>query len=270
MNLKLPFHLSSIFQSSASGKFGTIKGVLIPNILQMIGVILFMRLGWILGSVGLLKMSVIITLSACLLFATGFSLTAIVSNMKMRAGGSYIISRSLGIQFGSAIGILLLISQLCSIALCVTGFSLSFYEFFPHVPMEILKAGTLITLVCVSYFSTDFALKTQLFIFLCLGVAITSIFLGSGGAPETLVPVSNDPRTITFWMGFALFFPAMTGIENGMSMSGDLRNPSRSLPLGTLGAIGIVYSIYMAIMLFLSFHVSSELLQSYPFSLLHL
>lgn len=271
MNLKLPFHLSSIFQSSTSGKFGTIKGVLIPNILQMIGVILFMRLGWVLGSVGLVKMSMIITLSACLLFATGLSLTAIVSNMKMRAGGSYyIISRSLGMRFGSAIGILILISQLCSIALCVTGFSLSFYEFFPHVPIQILKAGTLITLVFVSYFSTDFALKTQLFIFLSLAIAIASIFLGSGGAPETLVPVSNDPSAITFWMGFALFFPAMTGIESGMSMSGDLSNPSRSLPLGTLGAIGIVYSIYMAIMVFLSFHVSSELLTSYPFILYHI
>lgn len=271
MRIKIPLFFSSIFKASPDGKFGTIKGVLIPNILQMIGVILFMRLGWVLGHVGMMEMGIIITLSALLLLATGLSLTAIVSNMKIRAGGAYyLISRNLGIQFGSAIGILILVSQLCSIALCVTGFSLSFYEIFPHIPLPVLKAGTLISLVLISYFSTDLALKTQIFIFTSLATAIAGILLGSGSPPETLVPTQDANSSITFWMGFAMFFPAMTGIESGMSMSGDLQNPSRSLPIGTLGAIGIVYCIYMIIALFLSSHASSELLKSYPFIIYHI
>lgn len=266
--------LGSFFSSCRSGsdgKFGTIKGVLIPNILQMIGVILFMRLGWVLGHVGLMEMGVIITISASLLLVTGISLAAIVSNMKMGAGGAYyLISRALGIEFGSAIGLLILISQLCSIALCVTGFSLSLQEFFPDVPILFFKVGTLTTLFVISYISTDLALKTQIFIFIALVASIGAIFFGSCPPPETLLPTEDALAKVTFWMGFSIFFPAMTGVECGLSMSGDLRNPARSLPRGTLWAIGIVYAIYMALAVFLSYQVPADLLKSYPFIMYHI
>ena len=79
-------------------KFGMFKGVFLPNILQMIGVILFMRLSWILGNVGIVQMSIIIAMSSILLFITSLSMTSIVSNMKVGSGGSYfIISRLLGV-----------------------------------------------------------------------------------------------------------------------------------------------------------------------------
>jgi amino acid transporter len=256
-----------MFRKNADGKFGTLKGVFIPNVLQMIGVILFLRLGWVLGHAGIFQMSIIITLSALLLFITGLSLSTIVSNMKMSGGGAYyLISRALGIEFGSALGVLSCIAQVCSISLCVTGFSLSLYEFFPILSLPLLKAATLIILVLISYFSTDFALKTQFFIFICLTMSIIAIFFGST-SPENLTPLP-EATTLTFWSCFALFFPAMTGIESGMSMSGDLRNPSRSLPIGTLGAIAVVYSIYLSISFFLS-NISPELLKSYPFILYH-
>lgn len=249
------------------GKFGTFEGVFIPNVLQMIGVILFLRLGWVLGHTGVVEMSVIITLSALLLFVTGLSLSSIVSNMKMSGGGAYyLISRALGIEFGSALGVLSCISQLCSISLCVTGFSLSLYEFYPLLSLPLLKAATLTALVLISYFSTNFALKTQLFIFVGLAVSIGAIFLGSTTPSETLVP-TNEAATLSFWGSFAMFFPAMTGIESGMSMSGDLRNPARSLPIGTLGAVAVVYTIYLSIALFLSSFVPPELLRAYPFIL---
>src|SRR5690606_1983755 len=102
---------SLLFRSQTDGKFGTIKGVYIPNVLQMIGVILFMRLGWILGHVGMFTMGSVITLSSTLILLTSLSMTMIVTNMKMKGGGSYyLISRSLGIEFGSAIGVLQCIS----------------------------------------------------------------------------------------------------------------------------------------------------------------
>ncbi len=254
-------------EKALDGKFGTLKGVFIPDVVQMIGVILFLRLGWVLGNAGIFQMSVIITISALLLFITGLSLSAIVSNMKMSGGGAYyLISRALGIEFGSAIGILSCASQLCSISLCVTGFSLSVYEFFPMVSLPLLKAGTLTALVLISYFSTDFALKTQIFIFGTLAVSIGAIFLGSGPPPDSLI-ASTAPATLSFWAAFAMFFPAMTGIESGMSLSGDLKNPARSLPIGTLAAVGSVYAVYLGISLFLSSFVSPELLRSYPFIL---
>lgn len=254
-------------KASSDGKFGTVKGVFIPNVLQMLGVILFLRLGWVLGHAGIVQMSVIITISAILLTITGISLSSIVSNMRMQGGGSYyLISRALGIEFGSAIGILSCVSQMCSIALCSTGFALSLHEFMPHIPLEFLKAGTLISLVLVSYYSTDFALKTQIFIFAALAVSLGSVFLGSGMPPETLAP-STEAASLTFWGCFAMFFPAMTGIESGMSLSGDLRNPARSLPIGTFGAVFLVYTIYMGMAHFLSSFVSPELLRAHPFIL---
>jgi amino acid transporter len=259
-----------MFKKSADGKFGTLEGVFIPNVLQMIGVILFLRLGWVLGHAGIVQMSLIITLSALLLFITGLSLSAIVSNMKMSGGGAYyLISRALGIEFGSALGILSCISQLCSISLCVTGFSLSLHEFFPLLSLPLLKAATLTTLVLISYFSTNFALKTQLLIFVGLALSIGAIFLGSGRPPEALIP-TTEAASLTFWACFAMFFPAMTGIESGMSMSGDLRNPARSLPIGTLGAVALVYTLYLSIALLLSKTVSPELLRAYPFILYYI
>jgi amino acid transporter len=256
-----------MIKKSTDGKFGTFEGVIVPNILQMIGVILFLRLGLVLGQVGIFQMSMIITLSALLLFITGLSLAGIVSNMKMSGGGAYyLISRSLGIEFGGAIGILSCLSQLCSISLCVTGFSLSINEFFPGTSLPIIKAVTLTSLFLISYVSTNLAIKTQIFIFIILALSIGTIFFGSADQLTNLSP-DFSALNLTFWGAFALFFPAMTGIESGMSMSGDLRHPSRSIPFGTLFSIVIVYLVYLGISLFLSNLVPPELLRAYPFIL---
>ena len=259
--------ISSLFISSRDGKFGTVKGVYIPDVLQMIGVILFMRLSWILGHVGMFAMGCVIALSSLLILLTSLSMTAIVSNMKMKGGGAYyLISRALGIEFGSAIGVLQCVSTLCSVALCVTGFSLSISEILPTVPVPLIKAGTLTALLLISYYSTEFALKTQVLIFTLLFTAISAIFWGFSGVPENLSLVPTD-HSMTFWIAFSMFFPATTGIESGMAMSGDLRNPARSLPLGTLAAVGTVFVIYFSIALFLSSNASPEYLRAYPFLL---
>ncbi len=256
-----------MFKNHSDKKLGTIEGVFIPNILQMIGVILFLRLGFVLGHVGIFQMSIIITFSAALLFITSLSLAGIVSNMKMSGGGAYyLISRSLGIEFGGAIGILNSLSQLCSITLCVTGFALSVSEFFPTTSLPVVKVLTLITLFLISYISTNLAIKTQIFIFITLIISIGTIFLGNGDQLAGLNADCMSP-TLTFWGAFAMFFPAMTGIESGISMSGDLRHPSRSISTGTILAVSIVYVVYLSIAFFLSTFVSPELLRSYPFIL---
>jgi len=250
---------------------GAITGVFLPNILQMVGVILFMRLSWIVGHVGIWKMGTIITLSSTLLLITSLSITSIVTNMKMGSGGTYyIISRSLGVEFGSAIGILLCISQITSIALCSSGFSLSLHEFLPQIPLKILEFGTISFLLLLSYFSTNAAIKAQLFIFLILGVSIGSVFFGGAHyIPDTIQPIASQP-SLTFWLGFAMFFPATTGIEAGMSLSGDLRKPSRSLPLGTIASVITAYLLYLSMAIFFSKNVSPELLRSHPLIIEHL
>lgn len=192
--------------------------------------------------------------------------------MKVEGGGAYyIISRILGIEFGSAIGILLCLSQHAAIALCVSGFSISLQQFYPQISLVVIKATTLCSLILISYLSTEFAIKTQVLIFLTILVSMTSIFLGSGATLVESLPLQDLPLTpLTFWMAFAMFFPAATGIEAGMSMSGDLLRPNRSLPLGTIASVLVAYLLYSTLAFFLSKEVAAPLLISYPFILYHL
>ncbi|MBF5059560.1 hypothetical protein [Candidatus Neptunochlamydia vexilliferae] len=264
--LKRPFNLW--FPPRVEGNpegLGTFSGVYLPSVLQMLGVILFMRLGWITGHIGLSKMTVIILMASSILFLTGLSMTSIVTNMKVGSGGSYyIISRSLGMEFGSAIGILLTVAQLTTIAVCVTGFAVSLQELMPGISLPLLKGLTLLALGMVAMLPVDFALKTQGVIFCIVMTAIVSVFLGSSSLiPETITPLASF-ETISFWTAFALFFPATTGIESGMAMSGDLKSPSRSLAIGTLGAVVTAYLAYASLAFFLSKEISSDLLRSHP------
>ncbi|MFZ0564798.1 MAG: amino acid permease [Chlamydiales bacterium] len=266
-----PFNLLNRKRRVNDGKYGVIKGVFLPDILQMIGVILFLRLGWILGHVGIVETSVIISLSSIILLITGLSVAAIATNMRIGAGGSYyIISRSLGVEFGSSIGILICISQTTSIALCVSGFAVSLHEFFPDFSLPLIEVVTLVFLGVIAYISTNLALQTQILIFCALMVSLITIFTGdASNIPESLAP-SDTFSSMPFWIAFAMFFPAATGIESGMSMSGDLRNPSRAIPWGTLGAILMAYLLYLSIALFLSHSVSPAMLRSHPFIIYHL
>ncbi len=268
MSLSVRERIQTFFRVRSEPKMGTFTGVFLPNILQMVGVLLFMRLGWILGCVGLPNMLAILTLSSSILFVTALSISSIVSNMKVGSGGAYyIISRILGVEFGSAIGILLCLAQIASIAICVCGFSLSIQEFFPYLSITAIKSLTLCGLVLISTISTSLAMKTQLIIFSLLIASVGSIFFGSATAQAAPLPTYEtlSAASLPFWAGFALFFPAITGIEVGMAMSGDLKKPSRSLIIGSLAAVLATFLLYCTITLFLSTKIPADLLRSSPF-----
>lgn len=264
--LKKPFDtwFPARTEGNAQG-LGTFSGVYLPSVLQMLGVILFMRLGWITGHIGLPKMTLIILMSSSILFLTGLSMTSIVTNMKVGSGGSYyIISRSLGMSFGSAIGILLTVAQLTTIAVCVSGFAISLQELLPQFSLSFLEICTLAGLAIVASFPVDFALKTQGLIFCIVVTSIASVFFGSShNIPEQIQSLPSV-ETVSFWAAFALFFPATTGIESGMAMSGDLKSPSRSLAIGTLAAVVTAYIAYASLSIFLAAEVPAPLLRSHP------
>ena len=110
-------------ESDASGRFGTFAGVFTPNILTILGIILFLRTGWVVGQAGLLGALAIILLANAISFLTGLSLSSIATSMDVRAGGNYyLISRSLGLEIGGAIGIPLYLSQAISVAFYIIGF----------------------------------------------------------------------------------------------------------------------------------------------------
>src|SRR3990167_74806 len=271
-SLKRPFTIwLPPISSKATEGLGTFSGVYLPNILQMLGIVLFMRLGWITGHLGIVNVTFIILMACSILFVTGLSMNSIVTNMKIGSGGSYyIISRSLGLGFGSSIGVLLAIAQVSTIAICVSGFVITIHDFLPNFPLTTLKITTLLSLAFISIFPTNIAVKTQGVIFFLVLSAILSVFLGGKEyIPTHITPLPNL-ETISFWGAFALFFPAVTGIESGMAMSGDLKNPSRSLAIGTVASVVSAYIIYVSLSFYLANEVSIDLLKSQPLIIQHI
>lgn len=249
--------------------FGTFKGVFTPSILTILGVVMYLRFGYVLGSVGPIWTIVIVTISTMVTFLTAFSLSALATNMKVGGGGAYfIISRSLGLETGAAIGVPLFFAQALGISFYIAGFSESVIGVFKPDwinylqafgdPATIVGIVSLIVLAVLAYFSADLALKTQFIILAMIIASLLVFFTGTGESiKDTIAIAKNTPHVKSlafpsdFWAVFAIFFPAVTGIEAGLSMSGDLKDPAKSLPRGTFAAIGVSYIIYLAIPLYL-------------------
>jgi amino acid transporter len=240
--------------------FGTFKGVYTPSVLTIFGVIMYLRFGWVLGNVGLAGTLLIVTMATAITFLTGLSISAMATNMKVGGGGAYyMISRSLGLEAGAAIGLPLFFARAFGIAFYIAGFTEALLMlgnplpmFDPSISAKIISSGTLVLLTALAYFSADLALKVQFGIFAAIALSLVSFFMGNPSAEALAVPPDAViPPKATFWVVFAVFFPAVTGIEAGLGLSGDLKNPAKSLPLGTLLAIGTGYLVYMILPIFL-------------------
>ncbi len=252
-------------ETGDSQKFGTFVGVFIPCILMLFGVIIFLRLGWIVGLVGSSEALIIITLAALIALVTTLSMSAISTNIEVGKGGVYyMLSRSLGIEVGAAVGIPLYFRQALTVAFCCIGFAESLHDLIPVWSITNIGIGTLIILTILAYTSVRGALKVQVFIFVAILASLASLFTGGGLAIISGEAYTSTAHTLGFWAIFAIFFPAMTGVESSVSLSGDLRNPSRSLPIGTISAILVAYAIYVAISLFLVYHVPMDRLVQDP------
>lgn len=251
--------------------FSTFKGVFTPSILTILGVVMYLRMGWVLGNVGLVATLIMITLGSAITFLTALSLSALATNMRVGGGGAYyIISRSLGVEAGAAIGVPLYIAQALGISFYIAGFSEALVGVFSFLDPTAVGLVALILLGALAYRSADLALRAQFPIMVITLASLVVFYVG--GTPEPLAPESIDTtlRPLSFWPVFAVFFPAVTGIESGLSMSGDLKDPTRSLPRGTILAVLVSYLVYLSIPItFHAFDVPREQLLADPLVMGH-
>lgn len=236
---------------SSNGKLGTFAGVFTPSILTILGIILFLRLGFVVGQAGLGQALIILMLANGISVLTTFSLSAIATNLKVKGGGDYyLISRTLGQQFGGSIGSVLFLAQSVSIAFYCIGFAEVVVGLFGsdnHV-LEQVVAGTAVALLFVlAWLGADWATRFQFGVMTILVIALVSFFIGGFTKWDTALLAGNwaaPDEGLKFWVLFAIFFPAVTGFTQGVSMSGDLKDPGKSLPLGTFMAVGISIVVY--------------------------
>ena len=227
-------------------RFSTFEGVFTPCLLSILGVIMYLRLGWVVGEIGLWKTWGIIFLANGITIATALCMSSIVTNIRIGAGGAFsMITKSLGVEIGGAIGLPLYISQAVSVAFYIAGFTECWLYVFPsHTPLMISLA-VWIGILCVTYISAKLAFRIQYLIMAVIVFSLVSIVLGKPSGAETTALAMPFSHTAPFWYVFAVFFPAVTGILAGVSMSGELKEPKESIPKGTLSAIFLSLIIYL-------------------------
>ncbi len=278
--------------TNPQGRFGTIEGVFTPCVLTILGVIMFMRSGFVIGHSGLWLGLVILGISKLITTLTTLSLSAISTNTKVSGGGVYfMISRSLGPDFGGTIGLTLFIAQAVGVSFYIIGFSEAFIgafvQFFSFViddPQsftvilstykmpQILSSFVVMGLFYLTFKGAEVAMKVQNYVLIILLVSIASFLVG--GIMDFNSDVFEASKTadfsngIGFWTAFAIFFPAATGITAGANMSGDLKNPERAIPKGTLLAILFTIIIYVAQFVLMAGSTSREVLKSTPYEAL--
>jgi len=241
---------------AAAGGLGTFAGVFTPSILTILGIVLFLRLGFVVGSTGLAWALVVIVLANLVSIVTALSLAAIATNLRVKAGGDYyLISRTLGFGFGGAIGLVLFLAQAVSIGFYCIGFAEAVLPLLSRlgVPetswaLHAVGAGAVLLLAALAWLGADLATRFQ---YVVMAVLVAALVAFAGGALRgwdgaTAAANWTAPANgLSFWVAFAIFFPAVTGFTQGVSMSGDLARPSHSIPLGVLAAVGLSLAVYL-------------------------
>ncbi|XP_051764766.1 solute carrier family 12 member 2 isoform X1 [Ctenopharyngodon idella] len=258
-------------ESKGVVKFGWIKGVLVRCMLNIWGVMLFIRMTWIVGQAGIAYSCIIVIMATVVTTITGCSTSAIATNGFVRGGGAYyLISRSLGPEFGGSIGLIFAFANAVAVAMYVVGFAETVVELlinsgalmFDQInDVRIIGTITVILLLGISVAGMEWEAKAQIFLLVILITAIFNYFIGSFIPVEskerfgffsydTGILADNfgpDFRGETFFSVFSIFFPAATGILAGANISGDLADPQMAIPKGTLLAILITGLVYIGV-----------------------
>ncbi len=250
-------------------KFGTFGGVFTPSILTILGVIMYLRLPWVVGNAGLYAGLGVIAVAHVVSVCTGLSISSIATDKKVGAGGPYyIISRSLGLPIGGTLGLALFIGLAFSISLYVIGFSESFLAYWGwEVNVTTIRICGTLVLICltiVTLISTSLAIKMQYVIFALIILSLVSIGFGSYQPAPTEAVTAPAEGGESMAVIFGIFFPAVTGFTAGVNMSGDLKDPKKAIPGGTIAAILVGLIVYVGLAWYLALKVPRQALIEDP------
>ncbi len=247
--------------ASSKSNFGTLP-VFLTAMSTILGAIMFLRFGYAAGSVGFAGTLLIIIIGHMVTIPTAMALAEIATNQKVEGGGEYfIISRSFGVNIGAAIGIALYLSQAISVAFYVIAFAEAFEAIKPWVLHEfgyelydnrLFSIPAIIALIWLMVNKgAVMGMKALYVVVAILAISLVLFFLGSTPYSEVFDSsllfkgVNSDSR---FFYVFAIIFPAFTGMTAGVGLSGDLRDPKKSIPLGTIAATltGMILYVFIA------------------------
>ena len=204
-----------------AGGLGTFGGVFTPSVLTILGIILFLRLGYVVGNAGLFKALIIIGIANLISVLTSLSLAAIATNLKVKGGGDYyLISRTLGLEFGGAIGLVLFLAQSVSIAFYCIGFGEALHSMLsnPLLSPRMIAALAVVALFLLAWIGADLATKFQFVVMALLIAALVSFYTGSiiKWNPETFAQSWTASESGPgFWVLFAIFFPGSHRLHPG-------------------------------------------------------
>jgi amino acid transporter len=261
--------------SQSQHKFGTAP-VFFTAISTILGAILFLRFGYSVGTVGLTGTLIIVIIGHAVTIPTAMALSEIATNIKVEGGGAYyIVSRSFGLVIGSTIGIALYLSQAISVAFYIIAFTEAFkplfdwlftnYIFVPWISWVLHQSQTLAipTLLLLTTIvltkGAKLGIQTLYWVVAILTISLIAFFAGKPVEVTSATVLPAIPEVSIFTV-FAIIFPAFTGIIAGVGLSGDLKDPGRSIPLGTLTATVFGMIIYVLVAFKFANSAPSELL----------
>jgi len=257
--------------------FGTAP-VFLAGISTILGAILFLRFGYAVAHTGVFGAFLIILIGHAITIPTALAIAEISTNLKVEGGGEYfIISRSFGSMVGGTIGISLYFSQAISIAFYMLAFAEAFTPAFgwfqgltgiePQTWMISIPATVLLLVLMITK-GADLGVAVLWVVVMTLGLSLFMFFIGSSSSAspglDIFAKVENPDK---FFVVFAIIFPAFTGMTAGVGLSGDLKNPRKSIPLGTLSATLAGMVIYIFVVIKMAYSLSPEELAADQFAM---
>lgn len=245
---------------ASSGTLGA-GAVFLTAISTILGAVLFLRFGYAVGNVGLLGTVAIIVLGHFVTLPTAMAIAEIATNQRVAGGGAYhIISRSFGIVIGAAIGIALYLSQAISVAFYVIAFAEAFQPASAWLqsnlgvalpdPRLISVPTTLLLLGLLTKWGASLGVKALYFVVAMLFFSLAFFLFGKPIVPIELsleTMTAHQENAVPFFVVFAIIFPAFTGVAAGLGLSGDLKDPKRAIPIGTVAATIVGASVYLLV-----------------------